>query len=139
MRDENCGYCVRGELLAPIGKYICTLGISDLILCREQSYPGHCIVSCREHVSELTDLTDEQRNTFFCDVARAAGALHAAFQPDKVNYGAFDDEGEHLCFHLVPKYQDGLDWGGVFQLDPGKKYLTDEEYTVLAEMIKAYL
>ena len=121
------------------GKYICTLGISDLYLCREQSYPGRCMVVFRGHAADLTELTDGERDGFFYDVSRAAKALQGAFQPDKLNYGIFDDEGERLHMHLVPKYQDGPDWGDTFVLNPEKRYLQEEEYVVLAEMIKAYL
>ena len=44
MKDQNCGYCMRGELLDAFGIYICELGVSTLILFREQSHPGRCIV-----------------------------------------------------------------------------------------------
>ena len=41
--------------------------------------------------------------------------------------------------HLVPKYKDQYEWGGVFQMNPGQKYLTDEEYAEMIEKIKANL
>ena len=93
----------------------------------------------KDHVSELVDLTDEERGAFFADVARAAKAIHAAFHPDKVNYGAYGDTGRHLHFHLVPKYRDEYEWGGVFQMDPKQKRLTPEEYADMIAKIKAEL
>ena len=30
--------------------------------------------------------------------------------------------------HLCPKYKDGDEWGGTFQMNPGKVYLSEEEY-----------
>ena len=128
MKDQNCGYCMGGELLGAFGIPICELSVSSLILFKEQSKRGRCIVAYKDHVSELVDLTDEERNAFFADVARAAKAIHSAFHPDKVNYGAYGDTGCHLHFHLVPKYKDGDEWGGVFQMNPGKTYLTEQEY-----------
>ena len=41
--------------------------------------------------------------------------------------------------HLVPKYEGGDEWGGVFQMNPGKVYLTEEEYAEMIEKIKANL
>ena len=76
---------------------------------------------------------------FRSDVARAAKAIHAAFHPDKVNYGAYGDTGCHLHFHLVPKYKDEYEWGGVFEMNPGKRTLTQEEYDEMIEKIKANL
>ena len=68
-----------------------------------------------------------------------AEALHKAFHPQKVNYGAYGDTGHHLHFHLVPKYTDGYEWGGTFAMNPGEKFLSDEEYAALIDEIKKYL
>ena len=139
MKDSNCGYCMRGELLDKFGIFICDLEVSSLILFKEQSKPGRVIVAYKDHVSEIVNISDEERNLFMADVTRAAKALHAAFKPNKVNYGAYGDTGCHLHMHLVPKYEGGDEWGGVFQMNPGKVYLTDEEYAEMIEKIKANL
>ena len=39
MKDQNCGYCMRGEFLEQFGIYICDLSVSSLILFKEQSHP----------------------------------------------------------------------------------------------------
>ena len=139
MKGENCGYCQGGALLAEFGIKICDLGVSQLILFKEQSHPGRCIVAYKDHVSEIVNLTDEERNAFFADVNRAANAIHKAFHPEKVNYGAYGDTGCHLHFHLVPKYRDGFEWGGVFAMNPGQTKLTDAQYAEMIEKIKANL
>ena len=142
MKDQNCAYCMREDnpaLLDSFGIFICQLSVSDLILFKEQSHPGRCIVAYRDHVSELTELSDQERNAFFADVARAARAIHAAFQPDKVNYGAYGDTGHHLHFHLVPKYKDQFEWGGVFQMDPRRVTLSRDDYSAMVEKLKANL
>ena len=139
MKDSNCGYCMGGELLDAFGIPICELSVSTLILFKEQSHPGRCIVAYKDHVSELVNLSEEERNAFFADVARAAKAIHAAFHPDKVNYGAYGDTGCHLHFHLVPKYKDQYEWGGVFAMNPGVVKLTDAEYAEMIEKIKSQL
>ena len=139
MKDTNCGYCMGGEILGGFGIKICDLQVSQLILFKEQSHPGRVIVAYKDHVSELVDISDEERDLFFADVARAAKALHAAFHPDKINYGAYGDGGCHLHFHLVPKYRDSFEWGTVFQMNPGKVYLTEEEYALMIRKIKEHL
>ena len=139
MKDCNCAYCMRGELLDKFGIFICDLEVSSLILFKEQSKPGRVIVAYKDHVSEIVNISDEERNLFMADVTRAAKALHAAFKPNKINYGAYGDTGCHLHMHLVPKYEGGDEWGGIFQMNPGKVYLTDEEYAEMIEKIKANL
>lgn len=138
-KDKNCGYCMRGDLLDKFGIYICDLEVSSLILFREQSKPGRCIVAYKDHVSEIVDISQEERNAFMADVAHAAKAIHAAFQPDKLNYGAYGDTGCHLHMHLVPKYYGGEEWGSTFAMNPDKVYLTEEEYLQMIEKIKAHL
>lgn len=139
MKDCNCGYCMRGALLDKFGIYICDLRVSSLILFKEQSKPGRVIVAYKDHVSEIINIGEEERNAFMADVAQAANALHKAFLPDKVNYGAYGDTGCHLHMHLVPKYKDGDEWGGVFQMNPGKVYLTADEYDAMIAKIKENL
>ena len=130
---------MRGELLDKFGIYVCDLSVSTLVLFREQSHPGRCIVAYKDHVSEIVDISDDERNAFFEDVNRAAKAIHAVFAPDKLNYGAYGDTGCHLHVHLVPKYRDGFEWGGVFEMNPGKVALTEAEYADMAEKLKKAL
>ena len=135
----SCGYCMGGDLLAAFGIPICELNVSTLILFKEQSHPGRCIVAYKDHVSEITDLSEAERSAFIEDVNRAAGAIHAAFHPDKLNYGAYGDTGCHLHVHLVPKYEGGEEWGGVFAMNPGRTFLSEEEYAVMIQKIREQL
>lgn len=139
MKSADCGYCMRGELLDRFGIFICDFQVSSLILFKEQSKPGRCIVAYKDHVSEIVDISPEERSLFMEDVARAAQAIHRAFHPDKLNYGAYGDTGCHLHMHLCPKYKDGDEWGGVFQMNPGKVYLTEEEYGEMIRRIRENL
>jgi len=139
MKDCNCGYCMGGEILAGFGIKICDLQVSQLILFKEQSHPGRVIVAYKDHVSELVDLSAEERALFMEDIAKAAKAIHKVFGPDKVNYGAYGDGGCHLHFHLVPKYKDNFEWGTPFAMNPQKTYLTDTEYEAMVAKIKAAL
>jgi diadenosine tetraphosphate (Ap4A) HIT family hydrolase len=139
MKDCNCGYCVGGEPLAKFGIKICDLEASQLVLFKEQSHPGRVIVAYKDHISEMVDISDEDRNAYFADVNRVAKAIHKAFSPDKVNYGAYGDGGCHLHFHLVPKYKDQFEWGTPFAMNPAKTYLSEEEYTAMIQKIKAAL
>ena len=87
----------------------------------------------------LKSRVTRERSAYFEDVAKVARAIMAAFHPDKVNYGAYGDTGHHLHFHLVPKYKDEFEWGGVFEMNPDRKYLEDEEYQAIIAAITAEL
>lgn len=138
-KDQNCAYCMRNELLDAFGIFVQELPSSILVFFKEQSHPGRCIVASKYHVSEITDLSEAEMDAFLRDVRHVAQAMHKAFHPDKVNYGAYGDTGKHLHVHLVPKYKDGFEWGGTFAMNPQKKFLTDEEYKEMIAKLQAAL
>lgn len=135
MKDINCAYCMEGALVEAFGIKICELETSKVYLFKEQSHPGRVIVAHKNHVSEITELTAEERAAYMEDINKVAQAVHQLFHPDKVNYGAYGDTGHHLHFHLVPKYKDQYEWGGTFAMNPAEKTLTDAEY---ADMVEKY-
>jgi diadenosine tetraphosphate (Ap4A) HIT family hydrolase len=73
------------------------------------------------------------------DVNRVAEVMHELFHPEKINFGAYGDTMHHLHFHLVPKYKDGFEWGGVFQMNPKLLFLKDEEYEELIALYRSKL
>ena len=138
--NKGCAYCFEGEPLDEFGIKICDLPSSKLILFKEQSHKGRVIVACKLHVSEITALTSDERDAFFKDVDRVARALHSLYHPEKVNYGAYGDTGHHLHFHLVPKYkEDEFEWGTVFEMNPKRKFLADNEYAAMVDEIREAL
>lgn len=138
--DKNCFYCVKDERLSNIMIEICKLEVSTLYLFKEQTYKGRCVVAYNEHKSQIFNLSDEERSLYMKDVARVAGALDKAFSPNKINYGAYADKMTHLHFHIVPKYENGPNWGGTFEMSPENKVLlNDKEYSHLINIIKENL
>lgn len=136
---SECLYCQHLPVLDELMIKICDLGVSQLFLFKEQSHPGRCNVVYKDHGVEFHELSDEERNAFMADVARVGKAIQKAFNPDKINYGAFADTLSHLHMHIVPKYKGGYNFGGVIEMNPKKTYLTDEEYAETIKKIKENL
>lgn len=136
---QNCAYCMENELLDKFGIKICELSQSKVYLFKEQSHKGRVIVAHKKHVSEMVNLTDDERNGYFEDISRVARAIHAAFSPNKINYGAYGDTGCHLHFHLVPKYEGEFEWASTFEMNPQKTYLSDAGYAEIIAKIKENL
>ncbi|MFL2127743.1 MAG: HIT family protein [Ruoffia tabacinasalis] len=61
-------------------------------------------------MSEMVDITDEERNNYFADISKVAKAMYKLFPPDKIYYGVYGDSGSHLHFHVVPKYEGEFEW-----------------------------
>ncbi len=136
---SECLYCQKLPVLDELMIKICDLSVSQVFLFKEQSYSGRCNVVYKDHGVELHDLSDVQRNAFMEDVAKVAKAIQSTCNPTKINYGAYADKLSHLHIHLVPKYTEGYGFGGVFEMNPQKTYLSEGEYTDLVARIKANL
>lgn len=136
---KECLYCQNNETLHNLMIEICHLRVSRAFLFKEQTYHGRCLVSYDGHVNDLNELSDEQRNLFMADVAQVTKAMQKLFTPEKINYGAYSDKLSHLHFHLAPKYVDGPDYGGIFQMNPGKVYLSEEEYAAMVASLRQEL
>jgi diadenosine tetraphosphate (Ap4A) HIT family hydrolase len=136
---SECLYCQNNETLHNLMIKITDLEVSQLFLFKEQSYTGRCNVVYKDHGVELHELSDDQRDAYMRDVAKTAKAIAAAFNPTKINYGAYADTLSHLHMHIVPKYKDGYGFGGIFEMNPQKTLLSDAEYAEVIEKIKAKL
>ncbi len=136
---KDCLYCQNNETLHGLMIEVKELSVSRVFIFKEQTYHGRCLVAYNGHVDDLNLLSDEERNAFMADVAKVTRAMQKVFNPDKINYGAYSDTLSHLHFHLIPKYKGGPDFGGVFQMNPKKTYLTEEEYAEMAEALKKEL
>ncbi len=136
---SECLYCQKNDTLNSLMIKICDLEVSELFLFKEQSYAGRCNVVYNDHAVEFHELSNEQRDAFMRDVAKVGKAIAKAFNPTKINYGAYADTLSHLHMHIVPKYVDGYGFGGVFEMNPQKTTLSDTEYAEVIEKIKAAL
>ncbi len=135
---KECQYCLKREAIEEFGRIAFETETSIIIVFKDQSHKGRMVVAYKnDHVDDICALDPEERTKFINDVVACANAIKKVYHPDRVNYGAYGDGLGHLHFHLVPKYKDGFEWGGVFQMNTGKQnYATEEEIEAVAKAIK---
>ena len=137
-KSSDCLYCQCNELQKSLMIEVCKLNASTVFLFKEQSHPGRCVVAYKDHVNELFELSESDRNEFMADVCKVAKAIQTAFSAKKINYGAYSDKLPHLHFHLVPKYEGEFEFGGIFEMNPQKVFLSEQEYTeTISKILKA--
>lgn len=140
MERQECFHCTKDQRLQDLMLEVQELSVSTLYLFKEQTYKGRCLVSFKGHKNELFELTETELGLFAQDLARAAQAVKTVFQADNINYGAYSDKLPHLHFHLVPKVQDGPDWGGMFTMMPAPQHLlTAAEYETMLAALRRQL
>ncbi len=129
---------MQGEYLAKFGVLAFETETSEVIVFKDQTHKGRCIVAYKkDHVAEIQDLSYEERVAFMEDVTDVAKAIQKAYNPGRINYGAFGDALGHLHFHLVAKYEEGI-WGGMFVMNNGEaSYASDAEIQEVINNIKA--
>ncbi|MBQ9520554.1 MAG: HIT family protein [Acholeplasmatales bacterium] len=136
MKKDGCPYCQQGEFLAKFGKLAFETETSEIIVFKDQHHKGRAIVAYKkDHVAEIQDLSDEELRLFMADVKKTAKAIQKAYNPDRINYGAYGDTLGHLHIHLVPKYKDGFEWGGTFVMNTNE-YVSDSEIDEVIKEIK---
>ena len=83
---SECFYCEDGEKRKSLMIEICKLNYSTIYLNRNQKYPGRCVVKLNEHKTEYFQMTKEQRDGYFEELAATAKAIFELYHPDKINY-----------------------------------------------------
>lgn len=136
---QNCLYCQNRKVLDELMIKIADLEVSTLYLFKEQSHPGRCVVAYKDHVGQQFEIPADDWVRFMLDVRRVAEAIDKAFHPAKINFGAYSDTLKHAHWHIVPKYEGGFEWGGVFEMNPKQTYLTDGEYEETIRKIREQL
>ncbi len=134
-----CLYCDKTQVLHDLMIEVTTLSVSTVFLFKEQTYHGRCLVAYNRHNVELYELSDSELLAYMKDVNKVASAMKRLFNAEKINYGAYSDKLPHLHFHLIPKFVDGPDYGGVFAMNPQQTYCSESEYLTLIETIKKEL
>ena len=137
---EKCYYCENGETLRRLMIHITDIGNSSVYLFRDQTHIGKCIVVYRTcHKTEWYQLSKKEQAAFIYAVSETAKALDAVFHPDKINYATYGDKVSHLHVHVVPKYEEGPDWGSPFMDTRPALVLSEEEYKERVKNIKIIL
>ena len=72
--------------------------------------PGHVLVVPKRHITELAQLTTEEKLRFFEIVEETIKILKEVLQPDGFNIGlnigkVAGQTIEHIHFHIIPRYK----------------------------------
>ena len=102
---------------------------------------GYCVSVWKHgHISELTELADDQVAGYWIETTRVARALEAVYRPAKLNFQALGNEVTHLHTHIVPRYVDDAAPGGPLPFDPARMInLTNEELQAQVELVRQAL
>ncbi len=81
-------------------------GLCRVIWVADPDYPGYCRVILNDHVREMTDLPEVERQRLMTVVFAVEAALREVLLPTKVNLASLGNQVPHLHWHVIPRYED---------------------------------
>ena len=101
-----CGVCERIQMTRE-GRnpyFVKELETGYVVIGDHQRFEGYTLLLCKQHATELSQLTPEFRAAFLRDMAITAEAVEKAFKPDKMNYALLGiGKCQHMHWHLYPR------------------------------------
>ena len=68
-----------------------------------QHFYGYTLFLCKQHVTELHNLSYEFKIKYFEEMSLVAEAVYTAFKPEKMNYELLGNGDTHVHWHLFPR------------------------------------
>jgi diadenosine tetraphosphate (Ap4A) HIT family hydrolase len=105
MNLSDCLFCRKLADLASLSEdeVVWRFPHSVALLGPWQFYHGYCVLVCRQHARELSELDDAVRRAYLDEMCLLAQAIQQAFRPAKLNYELLGNQVPHLHWHLFPR------------------------------------
>ena len=119
-----------------------------VVLVDDDNYPGFCRVIWRDHVKEVTDLSELDRMLLMDVLWQVEKIVREVMQPEKINLASFGNVVPHLHWHVIPRYADDVHfpqpvWGQAQRVSDAVKLqarreLLDELRVKMLERLSTY-
>ena len=110
-KPDECVFCIPDHAEEDEERCILARGEFCFVIMNKFPYNnGHLMVTPYRHVSNLTDLTEEESNDCMTWLRRCTGIMQKAFNPHGINLGLNIGEAagagiaQHLHFQIVPRW-----------------------------------
>jgi diadenosine tetraphosphate (Ap4A) HIT family hydrolase len=112
----------------------------QVMLNRDQFFPGYCFVFTKSHVTELFHLEQKARAAVMTEVSSVAAALYSIFSPTKINYELLGNMVPHMHWHVVPRFTTDPLWPRPIWSEPHAPVeLAAAEYAQRIALVKSSL
>jgi diadenosine tetraphosphate (Ap4A) HIT family hydrolase len=89
---------------------VCDLALSTVRLMNDSRYPWMILIPRRTDVSEIVDLTSNERHLLLDETSRVAEALRTQCTPKKLNIAAIGNIVAQLHVHVVARFAEDAAW-----------------------------
>lgn len=112
---------------------VCELNLSSLRLMRDANYPWLVLVPRRESLSEVIDLSPDDRLELMREIGLASEALRQTVQCEKLNVASLGNKVRQLHVHVIARTSGDAAWPNpVWGAAPPKEYSAREAEALAA-------
>jgi diadenosine tetraphosphate (Ap4A) HIT family hydrolase len=79
-----------------------------ITLVDEPDYPGYVRVVWNDHIREMSELADEERQRLMKTVFAVESAQREVLEPLKINLASLGNRTPHLHWHVIARFADDL-------------------------------
>ena len=142
VQGEGCPFCGERSDESEFWSKVTTLSVSTLYLHKFQTYRGYAVlVFDPRHVTRPGELDATEWTSFCADLHLAQAAVERVTKPTHMNLASLGNQVPHLHWHIIPRYEDGVRWGGPIwttsEAEMEIRHLSDEEHRGLVSAIRA--
>jgi diadenosine tetraphosphate (Ap4A) HIT family hydrolase len=83
-----------------------------MVVNQDQAFLGRCFFALARHETDVTRLSQTERDSLWEYFGRAKAALDELFKPDHYNYVFLMNVTPHLHAHIIPRYAGTRDFAG---------------------------
>lgn len=84
--------------------FVAELKTGYVVMGDYQFFRGYTLFLCKEHKSELYELSPAFRQQFLWEMSQVAEAVYRAFKPRKLNYELLGNTDTHIHWHIFPRH-----------------------------------
>jgi len=142
VQGEGCPFCGQRPDENEFWSKVSTLSVSTLYLHKFQTYRGYAVlVFDPRHATRPGELDAAEWDAFSTDLHRAQTAVERVTRPTHMNLASLGNQIPHLHWHIIPRYEDDLRWGGPIwtttEAEMEIRHLPDEAHQRLVSAIRA--
>lgn len=108
LAQSECCICKRIQLITQDKNpyFVAELKTGYVVMGDYQFFRGYTVFLCKEHKSELHELSPAFRNQHLWETSQVAEAVYRAFHPRKLNYELLGNTDAHIHWHIFPRHAD---------------------------------
>ena len=101
----RCLICERSNMIKQGNNpyFVKELETGYVVIGDYQHFYGYTLFLCKQHVTELHNLSYEFKIKYLEEMSLVAEAVYTAFKPEKMNYELLGNGDTHVHWHLFPR------------------------------------